>query len=104
MERSGMRDSLSPDFAAHALHPGYEQRDHAMSIPHPGLPSAAALLAVALSVGPALAAADTGRERFPPDSAPYPSGQQRQPEQQGQKATNKKKKEHKSEQELRRQY
>jgi tetratricopeptide (TPR) repeat protein len=63
--------------------------------------TSAALLTVALSIGSAFAAADTGRERFPPDSPPYPSGQQGQ---QGQKNTQKKKKEQKSQQELRERY
>jgi len=62
----------------------------------------AGLLAAVLSVGPALGAADTGRERFPPDSAPYPSGQKGQG--QGQKGVQKKKKEQKSQQELREGY
>ena len=65
-------------------------------------PAAATPFALALSIGLAFAAADTGRERFPPDSPPYPSGQQGQ--QQGQKGTQKKKKEQKSQQELREQY
>jgi tetratricopeptide (TPR) repeat protein len=64
--------------------------------------TSAALLAIALSIGPAFAASDTGRERFPPDSPPYP--QQGQQGQQGQKGTQKKKKEQKSQQELREQY
>jgi tetratricopeptide (TPR) repeat protein len=68
------------------------------------LSTTAALFAWALSIGPAFTAADTGRERFPPDSAPYPSGQQGQQGQQGQKGTQKKKKEQKSQQELREQY
>jgi tetratricopeptide (TPR) repeat protein len=66
--------------------------------------TSAALFAFALSIGPALAAADTGRERFPPDSPPYPTGQQRQQQPQGQKGTQKKKKEQKSQLELREQY
>jgi len=63
-----------------------------------------AFFAVALSIGPVFAAADTGRERFPPDSPPYPSGQQGQQGQQGQKGVQKKKKEQKSQRELREQY
>jgi Flp pilus assembly protein TadD len=63
--------------------------------------AAAALLAGALSIGPAFAAADTGRERFPPNTAPYPTDQRNQQNQQGQKGVQKKKKEHKSQQELR---
>ena len=63
-----------------------------------------AFFAVLLSIGPVFAAADTGRERFPPDSPPYPSGQQGQQGQQGQKGVQKKKKEQKSQQELREQY
>jgi tetratricopeptide (TPR) repeat protein len=66
--------------------------------------AAAVLSASALAIGPALADADTGRDRFPPDSRPYPSGQQGQQGQQGQKGTQKKKKEQKSRQELREQY
>jgi tetratricopeptide (TPR) repeat protein len=62
-----------------------------------------AFFAVALSIGPVFAAADTGRERFPPDSPPYPSGQQGQQGQQGQKGVQKKKKEQKSQRELREQ-
>ena len=74
-----------------------------MTIPHRGVLAAAALLAVVLSIGPVLAAADTGRERFPPDSPPYPSGQQGQP--QSQKGTQKKKKQNQSElQQLREKY
>src|SRR5262245_45520269 len=59
------------------------------------------LVAVTLSAGSALAASDTGRERFPPDSAPYPSGQKQQ---QQQKGVEKKKKEQRSQQELRERY
>jgi len=66
----------------------------------PSLVAAAALLAASLAVGPALAASDTGRERFPPDSAPYPTDQK----QQQQKGVQKKKKEQKSQQELRELY
>jgi len=64
--------------------------------------AAAAFIAFALSAGPAWAASDTGRERFPPDSAPYPTDQQKgQPQQKG---AHKKKKEHRSRQELREDY
>jgi tetratricopeptide (TPR) repeat protein len=62
--------------------------------------AATTLLAATLSIGAAFAAADTGRERFPPDSAPYPSDQKSQ----GQKGAQKKKKERKSQQELRDEY
>jgi tetratricopeptide (TPR) repeat protein len=58
--------------------------------------ASAVLLALALSVGPALAASDTGRERFPPDSPPYPQEQKND-----KKGAQKKKKEQKSQQELR---
>ncbi len=57
---------------------------------------AALLLAFAVSAGPALAASDTGRERFPPDSPPYPQDQKGE-----KKGAQKKKKEQKSQQELR---
>src|SRR5262245_20636355 len=67
-----------------------------------GFVAAAGLLALAFSAGSALAAADTGRERFPPDTAPYPSGQKQQ--QQQQKGAQKKKKDQKSQQELRERY
>ena len=64
--------------------------------------AATTLLAATLSVGAAFAAADTGRERFPPDSAPYPSGQKGQG--QSQKGAQKKKKDQKSQQQLRDEY
>jgi tetratricopeptide (TPR) repeat protein len=57
---------------------------------------AALLLAFAVSAGPALAASDTGRERFPPNSPPYPQYQKGE-----KKGAQKKKKEQKSQQELR---
>jgi tetratricopeptide (TPR) repeat protein len=59
----------------------------------------AILAALTLWIGPALAASDTGRERFPPDSAPYPQ----QPKD-DKKGAQKKKKEQKSQQELREGY
>jgi tetratricopeptide (TPR) repeat protein len=62
--------------------------------------AAALLVAIAFSVGSALAAADTGRERFPPDTAPYPSGQKKEQ----QKGAQKKKKDQKSQQQLREDY
>ena len=65
-----------------------------------GFVAAAGLLALAFAAGSALAAADTGRERFPPDTAPYPSGQK----QQQQKGAQKKKKDQKSQQDLRERY
>src|SRR5262249_23624347 len=73
-------------------------------VAHLSLLAAAALLSATLAVGPALAAADTGRERFPPDSAPYPTGNQKQQQQQQQQGAQKKKKEQKSQQELRELY
>ena len=66
------------------------------------LVAAAALLSATLAVGPALAASDTGREKFPPDSPPYPTNNQKQ--QQQQQGAQKKKKEQKSQQELRELY
>jgi tetratricopeptide (TPR) repeat protein len=69
---------------------------------HLSLMAATTLLAATLSIGAAFAAADTGRERFPPDSAPYPSGQKGQG--QSQKGAQKKKKDQKSQQELRDEY
>jgi tetratricopeptide (TPR) repeat protein len=59
----------------------------------------AILAALTLWIGPALAASDTGRERFPPDSSPYPQ----QPKD-DKKGAQKKKKEQKSQQELREGY
>ena len=56
----------------------------------------AALLALAFALGPALAASDTGRERFPPNSPPYPQAQKGE-----KKGAQKKKKEQKSEQDFR---
>jgi tetratricopeptide (TPR) repeat protein len=64
-----------------------------------GYVAAAGLLATTLSAGSALAASDTGREKFPPDSPPYPSGQKEQ-----QKGAQKKKKDQKSQQQLRENY
>jgi tetratricopeptide (TPR) repeat protein len=75
-----------------------------MNIRRSGVPAAAALLAVTLSIGPAFAASDTGRERFPPDSAPYPTDQQKGQQKGQSKGTAKKKNEQKSHQELREQY
>jgi len=57
-----------------------------------------------LAAGPALAAADTGRERFPPDSAPYPTDQQKGQQRAKEKGVQKKKKEQRSRQELREDY
>ena len=57
----------------------------------------AILAALTLWIGPALAASDTGRERFPPNSPPYPQQQQKDDK----KGAQKKKKEQKSQQELR---
>jgi tetratricopeptide (TPR) repeat protein len=59
----------------------------------------AVLIILAWSIGPVLAASDTGRERFPPSSPPYPQEQK-----DDKKATQKKKKEQKSQQELRDRY
>jgi tetratricopeptide (TPR) repeat protein len=64
-----------------------------------GALAAAAVMAIALAAGPALAASDTGRERFPPDSPPYP-----QDKKGDNKGAQKKKKNQKSQQQLREDY
>jgi tetratricopeptide (TPR) repeat protein len=76
-----------------------------MRIRHGGRAAArvcTSLLAGALSVTLAFAASDTGREKFPPDSPPYPYPNQKG--KQDQKGAQKKKKEQRSQQELREQY
>ena len=76
-----------------------------MKISHAGRATArvcACLVAGTISVTLAFAASDTGREKFPPDSPPYPYPNQKG--KQDQKGAQKKKKEQRSQQELREQY